>query len=187
MTIPTISASESSGIGDAFKALQDVICNAPSVTVLCGAGVSTGAGIRDFRSADGLYRQTFTSGSTTIRGRDLFNLDMLNSLNTLGVLNRVMLDLRIQAQQASPTAFHQLVHAFFSLQCLVQCYTQNFDGLQTKDHPEMEPMVYEIHGSNMQLKCRVCHSTVPGHTEAFDRSLANENPVECPHCLQHGQ
>ncbi|KAG9100038.1 hypothetical protein FS749_016457 [Ceratobasidium sp. UAMH 11750] len=110
---------------------------------------------------------------------------MLNSLNTLGVLNRVMLDLRIQARQASPTAFHQLVHAFFSLQCLVQCYTQNFDGLQTKDHPEMEPMVYEIHGSNMQLKCRVCHSTVPGHTEAFDRSLANENPVECPHCLQH--
>ncbi|KAG9100404.1 hypothetical protein FS749_015425 [Ceratobasidium sp. UAMH 11750] len=185
MTIPTISTINSNGTGhDTLKALQDIIRNAPSITVLCGAGVSTSAGIKDFRSADGLYRQSFTSGRATVRGRELFDIKILNNPETLCILNKVMLNLRIQARGASPTSFHRLVHAFFSLGCLVQCYTQNFDGLQTKDYLDMAGVVYKIHGSNTRLKCRVCQQDAPEPVQQYDQSFADESAVPCPHCLE---
>lgn len=98
-----------------------------------------------------------------------------------------MLDVRIQVRSARPTAFHRLVSAFFNFGRLVQCYTQNFDGLQTRDNPKMEDVVFELHGTNQELKCRLCQKRPSQPVEDFDQRLATEIFVRCPHCLEEGE
>jgi NAD-dependent histone deacetylase SIR2 len=143
--------------------------------------------VQDFRSKDGLYHQTFPHGSCTLKGSQLFDLSTLEDHEKLHILNKVMLELRVLVRKARPTAFHRLVSALHSFGCLVQCYTQNFDGLQTRDDPEMDRVVFELHGTNTELKCRVCQRRPPQAAEHYDQRLADEIVVACPHCLKHGK
>jgi NAD-dependent histone deacetylase SIR2 len=148
---------------------------------------TTCAATQDFRSKDGIYHQKFKHGGRTLKGSELFDLATLDNDDTRYILNKVMLELRVQVRRARPTAFHRLVSAFHSLGRLAQCYTQNFDGLQTRDDPDMDKVVFELHGTNKELKCRVCHRRPPQPAEDYDQRLADETVVACPHCLKDGE
>ncbi|KAG8679225.1 hypothetical protein FRC08_017115, partial [Ceratobasidium sp. 394] len=75
-----------------------LVASVPSLTVVCGAGVSTGSGIPDFRSPDGLYNRVFEVGGNVFKGKHMFDLDVLKSQTTVEWLNRVMTKLRQQAR-----------------------------------------------------------------------------------------
>ncbi|KAG9077670.1 hypothetical protein FRC06_008776 [Ceratobasidium sp. 370] len=162
-----------------------LVASVPKLTVVCGAGVSTGSGIPDFRSPDGLYNRVFEVGGNMFKGRDMFDLDVLKSQRTVKWLNQVMTKLRQQARSAPLTHFHRFIIQAFESGRLLRCYTQNFDGLQTREHPEVKARVFEVHGTNYELICRTCnrHPTRPVHE--YDDVFLRVGTVACPWCHEN--
>ncbi|KAG9084831.1 hypothetical protein FS749_004918, partial [Ceratobasidium sp. UAMH 11750] len=169
-----------------FDRNKDLICQkllaARKIAVLCGAGVSTAAGIPDFRSPEGLYSRRFMRGNVTLRGRDLFNTSTITKVAELAIFSLVLTEMRIHARTAPLTSFHRLIQILDEKDLLQRCYTQNFDGMQTRDFPHLAPRVVELHGNNNSLICRACRQEAPGPVEKYDRDLIQTGVVECPHC-----
>ncbi|KAG8736852.1 hypothetical protein FRC10_008800 [Ceratobasidium sp. 414] len=197
-----------------FEANTDPICQqllaARRITVLCGAGVSTAAGIpvsidgvaanialsnsllklifyaQDFRSPEGLYSRRFMRDNVTLNGRDLFSVSTVTKAAELAIFSLVLTEMRIQARTAAPTSFHKLIRVLNEKGCLQRCYTQNFDGLQTRDFPHLAERVFELHGNNNTLICRACKREAPGPIETYDEDLKQTGVVECPYCRASG-
>lgn len=144
-------------------------------------------GNQDFRSQDGLYSKRFTHNGVTLSGQELFDVSTTQNASKLAILNKLMTQLRIQARTASPTLFHQLVASFHETDRLKRCYTQNFDGLQTRDNPEMVDKVVELHGSNEQLFCYACSRQPSLPVIDFDLELLKTGLVRCPSCQEIGK
>lgn len=183
---------------------------AAKTTFFCGAGVSTGSGIpvsstrrgathvrlnivhrlsttQDFRSSNGLYARTYEHNGTSLAGGDLFNKSTLENLDKIALLNMVLTDLRIRCRGAPTTAFHRLVSALHYRGRLQRCYTQNFDGLQTRDYPDLATMVCELHGSNQRTRCQICHSVCNLPIDTMDEAFLETGLVQCPACEAAGK
>ncbi|KAG8793785.1 hypothetical protein FRC12_001639 [Ceratobasidium sp. 428] len=169
-----------------FLARSLEICSelqcAKKITFFCGAGVSTSAGIPDFRSENGLYSRTFGHSGTSLSGRELFEGSTLESVEKIAVLNRVAVDIRMFCRRATSTIFHQTVAALNSHGQLQQCYTQNIDGMQTRDFPELVELVHELHGSNQRLRCNLCGTLCMLPVDSLDEQLKKTGLVPCPNC-----
>jgi NAD-dependent SIR2 family protein deacetylase len=92
------------GVLNAMAEMARVLMNPP------GAGISTGAGIADFRSTTGLFR-TLKQHHTGARlhGKDLFDVSALQSATTRVPFSKMIGELARQSQSALPTPFHQLL------------------------------------------------------------------------------
>lgn len=84
-----------------------------------------------------------------------------------------------------PTSCHALISRLFDNGRLLRCYTQNIDGLQTRDRGDMEKAVFELHGTNVHLKCHVCHRRPSEPASEFDERLLTDGYVHCPRCLDN--
>lgn len=146
--------------------------------------ISTGR--QDFRSKDGLYSKRFTYEGGSLSGPELFDVATTQDANKLALLNKLMTKLRIHARTAPVTSFHRLVVVLHQADRLQRCYTQNFDGLQTREHPEMANNVVELHGSNEQLFCHACGQQPCPPVSSFDSQLLERGLVGCPHCQEIG-
>ncbi|KAG8735604.1 hypothetical protein FRC10_010358, partial [Ceratobasidium sp. 414] len=170
----------------AFSVTGNLVCDqlhaARKVTVLCGAGVSVAAGVPDFRSPGGMYSQQFSRNNVKLSGSDLFDVSTIQNADKLAILNVVMTKLRIHARAAPITCFHQLVSRLDDIFRLQRCYTQNFDGLQTRDFPSLASKVFELHGSNDQLHCFACSQQPTDPVSSFDSRFLEHGLVECPNC-----
>ncbi|KAG9077384.1 hypothetical protein FS749_010747 [Ceratobasidium sp. UAMH 11750] len=115
----------------------------------------------------------------------MFDLDVLKSQTTVEWLNRVMTKLRQQARSAPLTHFHRFIVQAFESGRLLRLYTQNFDGLQTREHPDVKARVFEVHGTNYELICRTCnrHPTRPVHE--YDDMFLGAGIVPCPWCQEN--
>lgn len=122
----------------------------------------------------------------TLSGQDLFDVSTTQDTNKLAILNNLMTKFRIHARTAPITSFHRLVASIHGTGQLQRCYTQNFDGLQTREYPEMENKVVELHGSNRRLFCYACGQSPELPASDFDAKFINHGLVECPHCRQIG-
>ncbi|KAF8595559.1 DHS-like NAD/FAD-binding domain-containing protein [Ceratobasidium sp. AG-I] len=166
---------------DNYWKIQHIIASSARITVVCGAGISTRAGIPDFRSKDGLYHQRL-GGRGGIDGAELFSLRTLSDPVKLKVFNRTMTEMRIKARQTTITSCHSLISALFDAGRLLRCYTQNIDGLQTRDRSDMVEVVLEMHGSNSELVCLKCHERPPGRAADFDNVFLDNGFAVCPRC-----
>ncbi|KAF8593792.1 DHS-like NAD/FAD-binding domain-containing protein, partial [Ceratobasidium sp. AG-I] len=155
---------------------------ATKITFFCGAGVSTSSGILDFRSANGLYARNYHYNGTTLNGRELFDSATLNNINKVALLNIILTKIRIKCRDAAPTAFHNLVHELHRQGRLQRCYTQNFDGLQTRDYPALTSMVHELHGSNQRVRCLICRAVCNLPLDCLDQEFLNTGLVHCLVC-----
>ncbi|KAG9098674.1 hypothetical protein FRC06_006084 [Ceratobasidium sp. 370] len=168
---------------DLYRRLQRVLASAKSVTIVCGAGISTGSGIPDFRSADGLYNLNLPDLGASTPASQLFDEDTLRSPAGLAAFGRITARLRMQARDARPTPCHTYIAKLHETGRLLRCYTQNIDGLQTRDRPEMSDVVLELHGSNVELFCHICGEKPGEDVRAIDQRLVEEGFVECQACL----
>ncbi|KAG8732683.1 hypothetical protein FRC10_000769 [Ceratobasidium sp. 414] len=163
-----------------FDRFVDIFASAGKVTVVCGAGISTHAGIPDFRSKDGLLRQTFGERSE-LKGSELFESRTLRDHEKRKIYSQVLTRMRVMARDVPVTNCHKLIAGLFDAGRLVRCYTQNIDDLQTRDREDMEGMVVELHGTNMYLKCFVCKQRPTQPASDFERHLAAQGARElCP-------
>jgi NAD-dependent deacetylase len=132
----------------------------PRVAVLTGAGISTGAGIPDFRGPNGVWTKSPERAG-------LLDID--------AYLGSAVLRADAWKDWRDNPAWTRLVRAGFA-GCVL---TQNFDGLHQaaglKDH-----QVVELHGTIRTASCRKCHISLPTE-DVFKRLKVRPDPV-CSWC-----
>lgn len=95
--------------------------------------------------------------------------------------------MRIKARSAPTTNCHRLIATLFDAGRLLRCYTQNIDGLQTRDRSDMAEVVLEMHGTNAQLVCLKCSEQPPGPVDDFDLFFLEGGDVPCPSCTAYSE
>ena len=115
-----------------------------------GAGVSTESGIPDFRSEDGLYRQTYRYPPERILSHTFF---MQHTEEFFSFYRDKMLCLTAQ-----PNAAHKKLAQWEREGRLAAVVTQNIDGLHQKAGSKN---VFELHGSIWRNFCMNCGKAYP--------------------------
>lgn len=114
------------------------------IIVVTGAGVSTSAGIPDYRSETGLFAELMNEFPQARSPQDLFTRWFVSKYK---VYDHSIYKDRIKVvADAIPTSAHMLCKWFHDKAWLVRVYTQNIDGLHQKVGLP-EDMVVEYHGS----------------------------------------
>lgn len=174
-----------------------------SIVFLTGAGVSTGAGIPDFRSPGGMYDSLVPELLTaTEEQRDLMRSDptwvvrkemfLQNPLPYMEVRRPFILG--TQQQKWKPTLSHWFMKFLEEDKLLTRVFTQNIDGLDYHtgiDHRR----VCNVHGSIGKVACENCGAEVPlddfcaevrGKIKDIyctDKTApSGSTPIACPKC-----
>ena len=124
-----------------IEKLKNVVNNSDNIVFFGGAGVSTESGIPDFRSADGLYKntpETILSHSFFIKNPEIF-FEFYKK-------NLIFTD-------AKPNAAHNKLAEMEKDKKLMGIITQNIDALHQKAGSRN---IFELHGSIAENHCMKC-------------------------------
>ena len=145
---------------------------APRIVVLTGAGVSTSAGIPDFRSPKtGLYANLAR-----------LNLPFAEAVFDISYFRQNPYPFYTLARELHPGKYKPTVaHAFVALlakkDLLHMLFTQNIDCLERAAGVPAEKIV-EAHGSFATQRCIECHTAFPD-----DLMLSAVQSGDVPHCI----
>ena len=143
----------------------------PRIAVLTGAGISTGAGIPDFRSPTGVW---------TLAPERARLLDIDAFLSDAAVRRAGWIDWRDSpARSATPSAAHLALARMVAEGVLDVVLTQNFDGLHQAGGTPADAVV-ELHGTLHTTSCMACRSTVL--TETVLAALDHHPDPACAEC-----
>lgn len=131
---------------DDIAKLKAYIEECENIVFFGGAGVSTESGIKDFRSKDGLYNETYTYPPEEILSHHFFEEHPLE-------FYRFYRD-KMNCLNASPNLVHLYLTELEKNGKLKAVITQNIDGLHTKAKTKN---VLELHGSIYRNYCLSCH------------------------------
>jgi len=145
-----------------------------NVFLMLGAGISTSAGIPDFRSPDtGLYANLAR-----------LNLPYPEAVFEINFFRRKPEPFYALAQELYPDKFRPtLTHSFIRLlsskSLLHTCFTQNIDTLERRAGVPAEKIV-EAHGSFATQKCIDCHKPYDG--TKMKEAIMNKQIPRCERC-----
>ncbi len=128
-----------------IEILRTWVRQARKIVFFGGAGVSTESGIPDFRSQDGLYRQSYAFPPEQILSASFFQR---NPEEFFRFYRDKMLPL-----EAEPNAAHRTLARWEQEGRLLAVITQNIDGLHQKAGSKR---VFELHGSIWRNHCTRC-------------------------------
>lgn len=147
-----------------IKTLQSAIDKANKIVFFSGAGMSTASGIPDFRSATGLYKNTYRAEEM------LSHTFYVHYPEDFFAFYRE----KMLFPDAKPNYAHEFI-ARLQEKKDVSVVTQNIDGLHQAAGSKK---VYELHGSVLRNYCEDCH-------KFFDLDyIINSQGV--PHCDKCG-
>lgn len=151
-----------------FEKVKKIIEESDNIVFFGGAGVSTGSGIPDFRSATGLYNKKYDSDYSPeyMLSHEFF------SENPKGFSNYVKQNLIYE--DALPNNAHKVLAKLEQRGKLKGIITQNIDSLHQLAGSEK---VYEIHGNLRDYYCMNC-----GSVYNLDEYLSKEDPPYCDKC-----
>ncbi|KAK4243187.1 NAD-dependent histone deacetylase HST3 [Corynascus novoguineensis] len=160
---------------DQLGAIARALCQARRVVVVTGAGISTAAGIPDYRSRNGLYAKG-----------DIFSAAALKNPQRRADIVRSALNLYELAKNILPTESHAFVTLLHNARKLLRCYTQNVDQLHERaglstglgDDVECVP----LHGTVDSLRCTSC-CEIFEWTEDRKAGIIAGQELPCPRCL----
>ncbi|CAL8094558.1 unnamed protein product [Calicophoron daubneyi] len=125
--------------------------HAKNIITMCGAGISTAAGIPDFRSADsGIYN--------TLKEFDIPSVEAAMSTKYLKINPKPFFEIcrRLYRPDAKPTLGHQFIKLLDDKHLLRRHYTQNVDGLERLTGLDVDKLI-EAHGTFSVGHCMKCH------------------------------
>lgn len=132
------------------KQLKKIVEESKNVVFFGGAGVSTESGIPDFRSQDGLYRQTYAYPPETIVSHTFFTYHTEEFYRFYRE--------RMLFPAARPNAAHLALARLEAAGKLSAIVTQNIDGLHQAAGSKT---VFELHGSVRRNYCMRCGKFYP--------------------------
>ena len=145
---------------------------ATRILILSGAGLSTAAGIPDFRGPEGLwtrdpYAELVATLAWYLRDDDVRKAAWRRRAHPA-------------MWAAQPTRAHRAIVELERAGRLRAIVTQNTDGLHqlAGSNPDL---VHEIHGSARTWRCEMCGRTGPME-EMLERVAAGEEDPRCPAC-----
>ena len=148
-----------------LKELSIMIGRTKSLVALTGAGISTSAGIPDFRGPKGLYtthscnmRKTFAIGDFRRKPKKFYDFAK---------------DFVTMAETVQPTSSHFFLSRLAAKGALAGIVTQNIDGLHDKAGNEK---VIELHGSYRSAVCLGCGETFHNRTHAWWLETMEKSP-----------
>ncbi|KAH9386061.1 NAD+-dependent protein deacetylase SIR2 [Nematocida major] len=140
---------------------------------ITGAGISTSAGISDFRSKNGLFSEIKKRYGYS--GEDIFTHSVVyGSEQAMEIYIELISEMKKFLVEAVPTPSHKML-AHLQRAHKVSIYTQNIDGLEGR--AGLERGVYYLHGSLDSLACTYCHHRTP-YTLEHNKMLAQRIPCE---------
>jgi NAD-dependent deacetylase len=142
------------------------------VTVLAGAGISTGSGIPDFRGPQGVWTRDPQAAQLLEHSRYVTDSSIRRRTWQMWRDSPVW--------QAEPTPAHLSLVTLERAGVLRAICTQNFDGLQQRAG-STAAKVLELHGSLTGSRCLSC-----GETEPTTVVLARLDVDPDPHCARCG-
>ncbi|MEI6891883.1 MAG: Sir2 family NAD-dependent protein deacetylase [Pontiella sp.] len=119
--------------------LSEWVRDAKSIAVLTGAGISTGSGIPDFRSASGIYSNP--------QNVNVFDLDAFH--RDPSIFYTFAREFYPQVRDAQPNAAHRALAAMDR----VTVVTQNVDDYHQRAGSNP---VYTVHGNHILSTCQTC-------------------------------
>ena len=150
---------------DQIEALQEIVDRSRRIVFFSGAGVSTGSGIPDFRSATGL------------QGEDGLPPEMILSKTFFYLQPERFFDYyrkHMLHPEAKPNAAHRKLYELEQADKLRGIVTQNVDGLHKAAG---NIRVYEIHGNVHENYCMDCNASYP-----MEAILQAEGIPRCREC-----
>ncbi len=129
-----------------IEKLSDIIRNAKSIVFFGGAGVSTESGLKDYRSADGIYN---TAKNYGVPPEEILSHDCVHGNPEL--FYRFFRDYFIT--DAKPSYTHKFLAQLEKSGKRVTVVTQNIDGLHQKAG---STHVCELHGNASKFYCVNC-------------------------------
>lgn len=155
---------------------NEMIAGARSIAFFTGAGISTGSGIPDFRSANGLYN---TVGGIKVASPEYMLSDgcLRDHPDAFFKYLRDNMDFR----GAEPNIAHQKISEL-QLTRDVSVITQNIDGLHEKANSEK---VHAIHGTMARYVCTDCQCDDYVPEDVLDGAFDDDNGV--PKCFYCGE
>ena len=132
--------------------LQQWISESDNIVFFGGAGVSTESGIKDFRSVDGLYSESYDYPPETILSHTFF-------MKRPEEFYRFYHDKMLCPPDVRPNAAHLKLAELERAGKLKAVVTQNIDGLHQMAGSRT---VYELHGSTHRNFCMKCHQFYDG-------------------------
>ncbi|MCJ1400374.1 hypothetical protein MMC11_003579 [Xylographa trunciseda] len=126
-----------------LQEVADILAGATKIVVVTGAGISTNAGIPDFRSNDGLYSlietqhkeahdSSASAATYKFTGRDLFDCAIWRNEQSTSTFHTFIASLRRKIKtEVEGTITHRFIRQLRDQRKLARCYTQNIDGLET--------------------------------------------------------
>lgn len=143
--------------------LQDAINNAEKIVFFSGAGMSTASGIPDFRSATGLYKNTYRAEQM------LSHTFFVNDIEQFYEFYKE----KMLFPEAKPNYAHEFIAQLQNTKD-VSVVTQNIDGLHQVAGSKK---VYELHGSVHRNYCMHCHKFFD-----LDYIINSDGVPKCDNC-----
>ncbi|KAI8772806.1 NAD-dependent protein deacetylase Sirt6 [Biomphalaria glabrata] len=142
--------------------IAEIIRKSQYCIAFTGAGISTAAGIGDFRGVDGKW--------TNLDKRKLYGAKSAKS----GSSRTNLIDLR-------PTYTHEALFKLLEMKLLKFIISQNTDGLHLVSgvHPDQ---IAELHGNSFVEKCEKCHSRFQRTFPVRMHQTGVCPPKPCPKC-----
>lgn len=171
--------------------IHKLLNHSRKITLLTGAGISSNAGIPDFRSFDGLYNQIKKDfPELSIRsGKELFDISLFRDENKINVFAKFMEMLYGNIKYAKPTKTHKFIGHLKNRNKLFRCYTQNIDGLEeltglisNENEYDDKLDVIKLHGDINLLKCTNCFKKFEWNRYYCKMFKDGELP-NCPRCI----
>ena len=154
-----------------IDSLNWMIAEADRITFFTGAGISTGSGIPDFRSANGLYTTSEEDDPEYMLSRACLEMEPERFFAYL----RNYMDFR----GYEPNIAHRKISELQRTRT-VSVITQNIDGLHERAGSEV---IDTIHGTMNRFYCPGCFHDTYDTGDVLDGNFDNMNGVpKCPLC-----
>ena len=145
-----------------------------NIIFMIGAGISTSAGIPDFRSDDGLFKKL----------QEKYNLSKPEEFFYISTfLKNPMLFYNFwksfNLNQTQPTIAHKFINFLTKRNYVKYIFTQNIDGLELKAKIPKEKLVF-AHGNSNEGHCPKCQTDID--IEKINEGINKGEIYYCPMC-----
>jgi len=154
-------------VSDLAAKCADMIKETKKICLLSGAGISTNAGIPDFRGPKGLYHTAGIENPERIFDISYFYRDP-------SLFYRFHREFLKALERVKPTFAHQFFAKLEEKGKLIGIITQNIDSLHQRAGSKK---VYEIHGGVWESYCTKC-----GKRYDYEEGVKKTFEEDIPHC-----